>query len=305
MSEGGSARGRLATPGGTRAVLRQFGIHPWRRWGQHFVVSSHALNRILEAAALARTDTVLEVGAGIGTLTAALADRAGWVTAIEVDRRLLPALHAVVGSHPRVRIVVGDILQAEPADLFSGPPGASRKVVANLPYNIAAPVLLRLLERPLGLSLVVVTVQREVAERIAARPGTRAYGRLSVAIQFRAAPRVLSRIPPGAFLPPPEVESAIVALVPHLHPPVSVSDEDAFFRVVAAGFGHRRKTLHNALAHGLGLPPSVVEGACASAGVPPNARAETLGLEALAALTDAIHPFLRSERAARRRSLRS
>jgi 16S rRNA (adenine1518-N6/adenine1519-N6)-dimethyltransferase len=256
-------------------------------------VSPHALRRILEAASLGPADTVLEVGAGLGTLTAALADRAGWVTAVEVDRRFLPALDAVVGASSRVRVVAGDILRMDPATLFEGPPAAPRKVVANLPYNIAAPVLVRLLEAPLRLALAVVTVQREVAERIAARPGGRAYGRLSVAVQFRAAPRIVARIPRGAFLPPPEVESAIVELVPHAHPPVEVADEEIFFRVVAAGFGYRRKTLQNALVHGLGLTPEVIEAACASAGVAPRARAETLDLRTFALLADALRPSLK------------
>ena len=274
-------------------MLGRFGLRPAKRWGQHFLVSSSALGRILEAAALGPEDSVLEVGAGLGTLTVALAARAGWVTAIEVDRRLLPALETVVGSSSRVRVVAGDILRMDPATLFDGPPSAPRKIVANLPYNIAAPTLLRLLEAPLHLAVIVVTVQREVAERIAARPGTRAYGRLSVAVQFRAAPRIVARVPRGAFLPPPEVQSAIVELVPHVRSPVAVEDEELFFRVVAAGFGYRRKTLHNALGRGLGLAPAVIDAACVSAGVGPGVRAETLDLQSFARLADAVAPYLR------------
>jgi 16S rRNA (adenine1518-N6/adenine1519-N6)-dimethyltransferase len=283
---------RLATPEGTRAALRRFGIRPAKRWGQHFLVSPRALQRILEGAAPGPGDSVLEVGAGLGTLTGALAERAGWVTALEVDRRLLPALHALLGSNPRVRVVVGDILQIDPTTLFGGPPDAPRKVVANLPYNIAAPALVRLLESPLRLALMVVTVQREVADRIAGRPGTRAYGRLSVAVQFRAAPRILARLPRGAFLPPPEVESAIVELRPHARPPATVGDERVFFRVVAAGFGYRRKTLVNALVQGLGLEREAVEAACASASLAPGVRAETLDLQAFARLAEAVRPYL-------------
>ena len=283
----------LATPEATRAILRQFGIRPSKRWGQHFLVSSRALDRIIEAAALTPADSVLEVGAGLGTLTTALAERAGWVTAVEVDRRLGPVLKATVGASPRVRVVEGDILKMDPVTLFGGPASSPRKVVANLPYNIAAPVLMRLLETPGRVALIVVTVQREVAERIVAGPGTRSYGRLSVAVQFRAAPRIVARIPPGAFLPPPEVESGIVVLIPYARPPVRVPDEETLFRVVAAGFGHRRKTLHNALARGLGLPPQVIDTACASAGVVPGARAETLDLRVFALLAEALHPHLR------------
>jgi len=227
---------------------------------------------------------VLEVGAGIGTLTLGLAERAGWVTAVEVDRRLLRALDAVVGPMPNVRIVPGDILDLSAADLFDGPAGGARKVVANLPYSIASAVLTGLLRQPLGLALLVVTVQREVAERITARPGGRTYGILSVAVQYRAVPRIVARIPPGAFFPQPAVESALVELRPLARPAVEVPDEPTFFKIVSSGFGQRRKTLHNALANGLDQPRDVVARALSEAGVDPRARAETLDLAAFGRL---------------------
>jgi len=246
----------------------------------------------LRTAALSREDTVLEIGAGVGTLTAALADQAGWVTALEVDQGLLPALQAGSGGPPNVRVVVGDALEMDLGGLFWGPQDRPRKVVANLPYNIAAAILMRLLEPSLRLSLIVVTIQREVAERVVAAPGSRAYGRLSVAVQYHAVPRIASRVPPGAFIPAPAVESAILKILPRRAPPVSVPDEGEFFRVVAAGFGYRRKILMNALARGLGLSPGVVEAACGAAGVDPRSRAEDLGLEAFAALARALHQSL-------------
>jgi len=237
---------------------------------------------------------VLEVGAGIGTLTIGLAELAGWVTAVEVDRGLLRALEATAGTRPNVRIVPGDILAMAPEALFEGPV-AARKVVANLPYNIASAVLTRLLRQPLGLTSLVVTVQREVADRLAARPGGREYGLLSIAVQYRAIPRIIARIPPGAFLPPPAVDSALVELRPRREPAVAVADESMFFRIVAAGFGQRRKTLHNALASGLDLPKEVVERACRSAGIDPRVRAETLDLEAFGRLTQALAPAVIEE----------
>ena len=281
----------LATPEGARAVLHRFGVRPLRRFGQHFLVSRRALDSIVSAARLAPDDAVLEVGAGFGTLTRALAARAGRVTAVELDRRLLPALAAEVGSLPNARIVPGDALQLDPEALFGDPSTAVRKLVANLPYNVAAPVLLRFLDPRLRVARLVVTVQREVAERIVAAPGTPAYGRLSVAVQFRAAARIALRIPSGAFWPPPEVESAVAEIVPRDDPAVSVPDDGEFGRIVAAGFGQRRKTLVNALAHGLGLPVAVVIQVCAANRVDPRARAETLGLEAFAALARALHPL--------------
>lgn len=285
-----------ATPEGTRAVLRRFGIHPSKRWGQHFLVSRRTLGRILDAAALSAADSVLEVGGGIGTLTVALAARAGWVASIEVDARLIPVLTAVAGPLSNVRIVAGDARDADLGSLFEGPPGATRKVVANLPYNISAPMLMRVLDPGLHLSRIVVTVQREVAERIVAAPGADAYGRLAIAVQYRSSARIVSRVPPGAFLPPPNVESAIVELIPRPRPAVAVPDEDEFFRIVAAGFGHRRKTLVNALERRLGLTSARVEAACRSAGVDLRARAETLGLEAFAQLARELHPVLDAAR---------
>lgn len=276
-----------ATPAGTRALLRQFGIRATKRWGQHFLVSTRALETIVTAAELTHRDAVLEVGAGLGTLTEALAAHAGAVVAIEVDRRLVPVLAARLGGLPNVRIVEGDALHADLPALLAGFPAP--KVVANLPYNVAAPLLLRLLDPALSIARLVVTVQREVAERIVARAGTPSYGRLSLAVQYRAAGRIVARIPPGAFLPAPDVESAVLTLIPHAHPPVRIGDEGALFRVVAAGFGQRRKTLANALAHGLDLAPSTIEAACRAAGVDPRVRAETLDLEAFAALARALY----------------
>lgn len=230
---------------------------------------------------------MLEVGAGLGTLTEALAARAGTVTAIEIDHRLVAVLAARLGGLANVRIVDGDALHTDLAPLLAGP--LTRKVVANLPYNIAAPLLLRLLDPALSVVRLVVTVQREVAERVVAPPGTAAYGRLSIAVQYRAAARIVAGVPPGAFLPRPDVVSAVLTIVPYARPPVEVDDEAAFFRVVAAGFGHRRKTLANALAQGLAIEPRVIDAACRSAGVDPRARAETLDLAAFAALTGALY----------------
>ena len=280
----------IATPGATRALLRQFGIRPRKRWGQHFLVSARALETLVRTADLSSRDSVLEIGAGLGTLTGALADQAGSVVALEVDPRLLPVLE--MGRRANVRVVAGDALELDLAALFETSADRPRKVVANLPYNIAAAVLVRLLEPSLRLSLIVITVQREVAERAVAPPGSRAYGRLSVAVHYRAVPRIVSRVPPGAFLPPPAVESAIMSVTPRPSPAVSVPDEEEFFRIVAAGFGYRRKILMNALARGLGLAPGTVGAACAAARVDPGSRAEDLGLDAFAALARALHSSL-------------
>ncbi len=238
----------------------------------------------MDAAELSGADSVLEVGAGIGTLTVGLAERAGWVTAVEVDRRLLPALTAVAGERANVRIIPGDILGLPLAGLIAGPAVVTRKVVANLPYNIATAIISRFLSESLGASLMVVTVQQEVAERIVAAPGTRAYGILSLAVQYRADARIAGRIPPGAFLPRPEVASAIVRLTPFREPRGAGADEATLFRVIRAGFGQRRKTLQAALARGLDLPRAPVADALGRAGIDPRARAETVDLAAFGRL---------------------
>lgn len=275
----------LASPGATHEVIRRFGLRPRRRFGQHFLVSQRALDRILDAADLSPADNVLEVGAGLGTLTVALAERAGSVTAVEVDDTLIPVLRTVVGRRATVRIVHGDILQLDLLALF--PQDGSRKVVSNLPYNIASPLIVRLLELPLGVTRMVLTVQREVAERLAAVPGTKDYGALSVVVQYRADVAVVGRVPATAFYPPPEVESAIVRMEARAPPAVALRDEQAFFAVVRAAFGQRRKTLRNALV-ALAIDPVEAEAACRDAGIDPRRRGETLSLYEFAALSEAV-----------------
>ena len=277
----------LATPAGTAQLLRAHGIRPRKRFGQHFLVSRATLRRILDAAALTPHDGVLEIGAGIGTLTAALAPLVDTVVAVELDRALLPALRETIAPFPNVRVETGDVMRFDLAALVAPLP-SPRKAVSNLPYNIASPLIVNLLEAPVRFTRLVFTVQREVAQRLAAPPGGKDYGALSVAVQYRAEARVVARVPSGAFFPPPDVESAVVVLEPRAVPPVDVGDEGLFFRVVRAAFAQRRKTLRNTLAAGLAVSPAAVEAACRAAGVDPGRRGETLDLTAFAALTRAL-----------------
>ncbi|HLA24396.1 MAG TPA: 16S rRNA (adenine(1518)-N(6)/adenine(1519)-N(6))-dimethyltransferase RsmA [bacterium] len=277
----------LATPAGTAQLLRAHGIRPRKRFGQHFLVSRATLRRILDAAALTPHDGVLEIGAGIGTLTAALAPLVDTVVAVELDRALLPALRETIAPFPNVRVETGDVMRFDLAALVAPLP-SPRKAVSNLPYNIASPLIVNLLEAPVHFTRLVFTVQREVAQRLAAPPGGKDYGALSVAVQYRAEARVVARVPSGAFFPPPDVESAVVVLEPRAVPPVDVGDEGLFFRVVRAAFAQRRKTLRNTLAAGLAVSPAAVEAACRAAGVDPGRRGETLDLTAFAALTRAL-----------------
>ena len=306
----------LATPAGTARVLRAFDVRPRKRFGQHFLVSRRVLDRLLEETALSPTDRILEVGAGLGTLTAALAASGASVIAVEVDARLIPILRATTGRYHNVRLVVGDIMsmdlgalvregEASPdeskrrrsRDSSPPPPRAGRdgslKIAANLPYGIASPLLIRALESLPALERAVVTIQSEVAERILAEPGTKSYGALTVAIRYRADAARVMRIPPGAFYPPPEVTSTIVRLTVLPHPRVAVADEALFVAVVRAAFGQRRKVLRNALAGPrpggwTPLTPAEAEQACRRAGIDPRRRGETLTVEEFAALADAV-----------------
>lgn len=289
----------LVTPGGTARVLRTLGVRPRKRWGQHFLVDAHALAQILSAADLSKQDTVLEVGAGLGTLTAALAPRVRRVIAVEVDETLVPYLRSAVAPWSNVQVICADIMTVDRAALFAGD-DSPRKVVANLPYNLASALVVALLEQPMGLRRLVVTVQSEVAARMAAHPATSDYGVLSIAVQYRADVSVVEYLPTSAFFPAPEVESAVARLDVRAQPACVVHDESLFFRVVRAAFSQRRKTIRNALAGGVPMPAADAAEACQHAGIAPIRRGETLDLAEFAALTDAVAPMLSGERSARR-----
>jgi 16S rRNA (adenine1518-N6/adenine1519-N6)-dimethyltransferase len=275
----------LDVKGSIPALLRAHGLHPRKHLGQNFLSDRAALERIVAAAELSTDDAVVEVGAGLGTLTRLLAAQAGQVVAIELDGRLLAVLREQVADLVNVQLVHGDILQI--ADL--GFPHLGYKVVANLPYYITSAVLRHFLEKEPRPSVMVVTVQREVAQRIVAGPGEMSL--LAVSVQFYGQPRIVARIPAGAFYPPPKVDSAVVRIDVGEKPDVALAegmDDTAFFRVVRAGFGQKRKTLRNSLSAGLALPPARVEEALTEARVDPRRRAETLSLPEWAEVTRAI-----------------
>jgi len=255
------------------ALLRRYGLEPSKELGQHFLLDERALDRIVAAAELTGEETVLEVGAGVGNLTRRLTRVAGRVVAVEIDQRFAPALQTELEGFPNVDVVWGDILALDPAALVGEVP---YKVVANLPYGITSAVLRHLLEARLPPRRMVVTVQREVAERIVARGGRMSV--LAISIQFYGRPRLLFRLRPGAFYPPPEVESAVLRIDRHSRPPVEVEDRETFFRVVRAGFAHPRKQLANSLAGGLGISSREAVHLLTAAGIDPRIRAERLDL---------------------------
>ncbi|MFS8542967.1 MAG: 16S rRNA (adenine(1518)-N(6)/adenine(1519)-N(6))-dimethyltransferase RsmA [Limnochordales bacterium] len=282
---------RLATPSGAAAVLGHYGLAPRKGLGQNFLVDRHIVAKILDAARLTAADTVLEIGPGLGVLTWELAQRVRHVIAVEVDAGLMRWLRDLFAGHPRVRLVHEDALSADLAGLLADHPpgpGGTAKAVANLPYYITSPLLLRLLEEELPLSLAVVMVQKEVARRLMAGPGSKDYGALTVAVQLRAQVDMVAAVPPGVFFPPPEVESAVVRLTPRPLPP-EAGDGAFVSAVVRAAFAQRRKTLRNALQAAAGpWDKAAVPAALAAAGIDGRRRGETLSVEEFVRLAAAL-----------------
>ncbi len=262
------------------ALLRAHGLSPKKSLGQNFLVDPVALERIVQAAEMDAGRSVLEVGPGLGSLTRYLARAAGRVVAVELDAALIPVLEDVLRESPNVEIVHGDILELDPARLM-GQGGYS--VVANIPYYITSNLIRHLLESTLKPRRLVLTVQREVAERITAGPGDMSL--LALGVQVYGQPKIAARIPAGAFYPPPSVDSAVVRVDLYPEPVIPAAQLDVFFRLAKAGFGQKRKTLRNSLSAGLGMPPAEVAALLEKAGIDPQRRAETLSLEEWKRLT--------------------
>ena len=269
----------LLGPARIQELLSAHGIRPRKGLGQHFLADGNTARRIVRLARVQPGDRVLEIGPGVGSLTLALAEVAGEVVAVEHDRGVLPLLDEVLtraGVRGRVTVVEGDGLTADWAAVLGGRPAA---LVANLPYNVATTMVVRILETAPLVDPLFVMVQREVGERLAARPGADAVGAVSLKVAYYATAEVAGIVPPTVFLPRPRVDSALVRLVRHREPPVAVADPERLFTVIRAGYAKRRKTLRQSLA-GVVAPERFAE-----AGVDPGARAETLGLDEWAALT--------------------
>lgn len=280
---------RLATPSGVAEVLQRYDLAPRKGLGQNFLVDRNVLRQIVAAARLSPDDTIIEIGPGLGVLTWALAETARTVIAVEVDAGLVRWLERLLRRRDNVRLIHADALQVDLQPLLAAhPPGpeGAYKVIANLPYYITTPLLMRLLEEALPLDSIVVMVQREVAERLTAKPGSKEYGALSVAVQLRADVELVTIVSPHVFFPKPTVESAVVRL--SLRPlPEDVVDEAVLFAVVRAAFGQRRKTLRNTLRSaaktasepGAGFwSEDAVTAALEAAGVDGGRRGETLSL---------------------------
>ncbi len=272
---------------GIKAALDAHGLRPQKKWGQNFLTDARILESIADTAEVTRDDNILEIGPGLGHLTRVLARRAGRVTAVEIDRDLAARLSAEFAETPSVKIIHGDILAFDPSELIGAghDPALAAipyKIVANLPYYITSAILRHILQATYKPRLVVVMVQREVAQRMTAQPP--AMSRLAVSVQFFARAHIARTISAGAFYPRPQVDSAVVRLDVFDPPPLAADDTERFFEIVRAGFGERRKQLRNSLARGLSFGPDAAAAALARARIQPTRRAETLTLEEWRAL---------------------
>lgn len=266
----------------TLHILKRFGIRMSKKLGQNFLIDEHVVRNIVEAANLTPGDAVLEIGPGIGTLTQGLAEAGGKVTAVEIDRRLIEVLGKTLEGYENIKIVHGDILRIDVAKEVMSP---RYKVVANLPYYITTPIIMGLLEARMPIDVLVTMVQKEVAERMVAVPGTKDYGSLSVAVQYYTQPEIMFLVPPASFIPPPAVDSAVIRCTVREKPPVEVN-ERVFFRVVKAAFAQRRKTLSNTLKT-TGVPADTLRVILDKAGIDGTRRGETLSLQEFAAIANA------------------
>ena len=281
----------LTSPRQLKDLLARHGFNFSKSLGQNFLVDQNILNKIIEGARINKDDLVLEVGPGAGTLTRSLASQAQKVVAVEIDKRLIPILDETLKDFDNVDLIQADILKLDIQglvdDVFDG---QSFKLVANLPYYITTPIIMRFLEEGLPFKSIVVMVQKEVAERMMASKGTKDYGSLTVAVQYYTQPRLITRVPASVFIPPPKVDSIVLALDKRDKPPVEVKDQAAFFALVKAVFSQRRKTLLNTI-HASGicdLEKDKLRLLLEGLGIDPSRRGETLSIEDMAKIANAL-----------------
>ena len=281
----------LGNPKNTIEVLNKYQFMFQKKFGQNFLIDTHVLEKIIQSANITKEDFVLEIGPGIGTMTQYLAEAAREVTAVEIDRNLIPILKDTLSGYDNVNVINEDILKVDICRLAQEKNGGRPiKVVANLPYYITTPIIMGLFESHVPLDSITIMVQKEVADRMQVGPGTKDYGALSLAVQYYAQPYIVANVPPNCFMPRPKVGSAVIRLTRYAQPPVQVDDEKKMFRLVRASFNQRRKTLAN----GLNNSPEVhatreaVLAALEQMGLSPTVRGEVLTLEQFAQLSNLL-----------------
>lgn len=272
-------------------IIQKYDFVFQKRFGQNFLVDTHVLDKIIQAAGLTKEDMVLEIGPGIGTMTQYLAENAGRVMAVEIDSNLIPILEETLKDYDNVTVINEDILKVDVkalAEEYNG--GRPIKVVANLPYYITTPIIMGLFESRVPIENITVMVQKEVAERMQAGPGTKNYGALSLAVQYYAEPYIVANVPPNCFIPRPSVGSAVIRLTRHEKMPVEVKDEKLMFALIRASFNQRRKTLQNSLSNSgeLSFSKEEIGRAIEKMGLSSSVRGEALTLEQFAGLADVL-----------------
>ena len=278
----------LGIPQNTIAVLQKYNFNFQKKFGQNFLIDTHVLEKIMDSAEITKDDCVLEIGPGIGTMTQYLAERAGHVVVVEIDKNLIPILEDTLSTYDNVTIINNDILKVDVNQIAKEKNGGNPiKVVANLPYYITTPIIMGLFESHVPLQSITIMVQKEVADRMQVGPGTKDYGALSLAVQYYAKPEIVANVPPNCFIPRPNVGSAVIRLTRYEKPPVEVKDERWMFALIRASFNQRRKTLVNGLTNApeLKLSKERVLEALEKMGLSPTVRGEALTLEQFALLS--------------------
>ncbi len=281
----------LGIPQNTIEILQKYNFNFQKKFGQNFLIDTSVLDRIIGAAEITKDDCVLEIGPGIGTMTQYLAESAGEVVAVEIDKNLIPILEDTLSAYDNVTVLNEDILKVDVNQIVQEKNGGRPiKVVANLPYYITTPIIMGLFESHVPLKSITIMVQKEVADRMQVGPGTKDYGALSLAVQYYAKPQIVANVPPNCFIPRPNVGSAVIRLTRYEEPPVKVQDEKKMFALIRASFNQRRKTLVNGLGNAQGLQVSKEQAAQAleKMGLSPTIRGEALTLEQFAALSDLL-----------------
>nr|WP_305136285.1 16S rRNA (adenine(1518)-N(6)/adenine(1519)-N(6))-dimethyltransferase RsmA [uncultured Schaedlerella sp.] len=281
----------LGNPQNTIAVLQKHQFTFQKKFGQNFLIDTHVLDKIIRSAEISRDDMVLEIGPGIGTMTQYLACAAGKVIAVEIDRALIPILEDTLEGYDNVRVINGDILKIDLPKLVEEENGGRPiKVVANLPYYITTPIIMGLFEGDVPLKSITVMVQKEVADRMQAAPGSKDYGALSLAVQYYAKPYIAANVPQNCFMPRPRIGSAVIRLERYETPPVEVKNEKLLFSIIRASFNQRRKTLANGLKNSaeLDFAKEEIEAAIEKLGKGASVRGETLTLEEFAELSNRL-----------------
>lgn len=282
---------KLSNPQRTIEVIKKYEFCFQKKFGQNFLIDGHVLDKIIAGAGVTKDDMVLEIGPGIGTMTQYLAEAAGKVVAVEIDRNLLPILQETLADYDNVKVIHADVLSLDLEKLVQEENGSRPiKVVANLPYYITTPIIMALFEQHVPLANVTVMVQKEVAARMKSGPGSKDYGALSLAVQYYAEPYIVANVPCNCFMPRPNVDSAVIRLTRYEEPPVQVKDEKMLFKIIRASFNQRRKTLQNGLNNSseLNFTKDQIAAAIAEAGFSPSVRGEALTLEQFAKLTDIL-----------------